>query len=61
MSIIFFNSAEPLKDGHRTLVFHIENHCVKGSTDKKLLAAEGAAHFWWDKDFYYIDIGQPLL
>ena len=25
-------------------------------TDKKLIAAEGAAHFWWDKDFYYIDI-----
>jgi hypothetical protein len=24
-------------------------------TDKKLLAAEGAAHFWLDKDFYYID------
>ncbi len=24
-------------------------------TDKKLIAAEGAAHFWWDKDFYYID------
>ncbi len=21
----------------------------------KLFAAEGAAHFWWDKDFYYID------
>ncbi len=40
ISIIFLNSAEPLKDGHRTLVFHIEN--VKGST-------EGAAHFWWDK------------
>jgi hypothetical protein len=26
------------------------------STDKQLLAAEGAAHFWLDKDFYYIDI-----
>jgi hypothetical protein len=24
-------------------------------TDKKLIAAEGAAHFWWDKDFYFID------
>jgi hypothetical protein len=24
-------------------------------TDKKLIAAEGAAHFWWDKDIYYID------
>jgi hypothetical protein len=24
-------------------------------TDKKLLAAEGAAHFCLDKDFYYID------
>jgi hypothetical protein len=21
----------------------------------KLLAAEGAAHFWLDKDFYYIE------
>ena len=26
------------------------------STDKKLLAAEGAAHFWLDNDFYYIDV-----
>jgi hypothetical protein len=25
-------------------------------TDEKLIAAEGAAHFWWDKDFYYIDM-----
>jgi hypothetical protein len=24
-------------------------------TDKILIAAEGTAHFWWDKDFYYID------
>jgi hypothetical protein len=24
-------------------------------TDKKLIAAEGAAHFWWDKDIYYIE------
>jgi hypothetical protein len=24
-------------------------------TDKKSIAAEGAAHFWWDKDIYYID------
>ena len=24
-------------------------------TDKKLLAAEGAAHFCLDKDFYYIE------
>ncbi len=25
------------------------------STDKKKIAAEGADHFWLDKDFYYID------
>jgi hypothetical protein len=24
-------------------------------TDKKLIAAEGAARFWWDKDFFYIN------
>ena len=53
--MFFLNSVEPLKDGHGTLVCCVENHCVKRSTDKKLLAAEGAAHFWWDKDFYYID------
>jgi hypothetical protein len=28
---------------------------VSVSTDQKLLAAEGADHFWLDKDFYFID------
>jgi hypothetical protein len=30
------------------------------STNNKLFAAEGAAHFWWDKDFYYIDSKNQL-
>ncbi len=29
-------------------------------TDKKLIAAEGAAHFWWDKDIYYIDMSRIM-
>jgi hypothetical protein len=32
---------------------------IQVSTDNRLLTAEGAAHFWLDKDFYYIDMGRP--
>jgi hypothetical protein len=30
-------------------------------TDKKLIAAEGAAHFWWDKDINYIDFCSIIM